>query len=127
MAVAGRVRTSSWRFPGRRVRLALLAGVVSWAPAVDAHDFFLLPGSFVTTGTRVPTIQATVGSSFPAGETALTVDRIERLYARGPGAPRLRADVRGACRPPTVAPMKLSTRNQLPGTVVSVTTGEGNV
>lgn len=113
MADAGPVRTSGWRFFGRRVRLALLAGAVSWASAAHAHDFFLLPGAFVTTGTRVPTIQATVGSSFPAGETALAADRIERLYARGPGAPRLQAGAVGANA------LNLTLTGARPGTVVA--------
>ncbi len=46
----------------------------------------------------------------------------------GPPATRRRITCGERCEPPDrlhmVAPMKLSTRNQLPGTVTSVTTGE---
>jgi hypothetical protein len=71
-------------------RAALLAAGALLASAASAHDFFLLPGAFVTDGAGEVTIQATVSSSFPAAEILVPADRTERLSALGPGNPRLK-------------------------------------
>lgn len=74
---------------GKLERLLALS-ILALAPsAAQAHDFFLLPERFAAPDGPVPTIRATVGSSFPAAETALPADRIEHLFARGAGSPRL--------------------------------------
>lgn len=67
---------------------AIVASVVI-APAASAHDFFLLPTQFTTTGTGTVHIQATVGSSFPKPETAVPADRAERVAAFGAGNPKV--------------------------------------
>lgn len=61
------------------------------ASAAAAHDFFLMPEQFTTGRAGAVRIQATVGSSFPAPEIVVTEDRVERLYAAGPGNPTLRS------------------------------------
>lgn len=62
------------------------AAALACASAAAAHDFFLLPGQFVGSPGAVK-IQATVGSSFPTPEIAVTTDRLERVHAAGPGNP----------------------------------------
>lgn len=71
------------------VGASALAALVSAATA-SAHDFFLLPGEFTTPRGGMVSIQATVGSSFPAPEIVITADRVERLFAAGNGRPRAR-------------------------------------
>lgn len=74
---------------GKLERLLALS-ILALAPsAAQAHDFFLLPERFAAPAGPVPTVRATVGSSFPAAETALPADRIEQLFAHGAGSPRL--------------------------------------
>lgn len=60
------------------------------ASAAAAHDFFLLPEQFVTERAGTVAIQATVGSSFPTPENVVPADRVERLFAAGPGNPTLK-------------------------------------
>lgn len=71
------------------VGLGAIATVVS-ASGASAHDFFLLPVQFTTSGKGPIAIQATVGSSFPKPEIVVTADRAERLSATGPGDPKVR-------------------------------------
>ena len=66
------------------------------ASAAHAHDFFLLPDRFQAPAGSAQTIRATVGSSFPAALTAVTADRVEQLYARGAGSPRLQVGRAGS-------------------------------
>lgn len=57
------------------------------ASAAAAHDFFLLPEQFRAPSPGAVKMQATVGSSFPTPEIAVTTDRLERVRAVGPGNP----------------------------------------
>lgn len=66
------------------------AGALLTASAAAAHDFFLLPEQFTIKAAGTVAIQATVGSSFPAPEILVPADRVERLFAAGPGTPSLR-------------------------------------
>jgi hypothetical protein len=59
------------------------------ASAAPAHDFFLLPDNFHVRGTNQLMIRATVGSSFPTPEIAVTADRAERTWVVGAGSPQL--------------------------------------
>ena len=59
------------------------------ASAAAAHDFFLLPAGFTAPASGPVAIQATVGSSFPKPEIAVTPDRAERVAAFGPGNPQV--------------------------------------
>lgn len=71
------------------IRAAIVAaGLV--ASAASAHDFFLLPGQFTVPEAGTVNIQATVGSSFPTPEIAVTADRIEQMFVAGPGKPAIR-------------------------------------
>lgn len=111
-----RASTAKRRLPrlsGWRLRLGIFAAGVSLASAAHAHDFFLLPNSFTIAAGRTPVIQATVGSSFPSAETALAADRIDQLYARGSGAPRLQAGAVGTNA------LNLTLTGARPGTVVA--------
>ena len=69
---------------------AALAGAAVLGSAASAHDFFLLPAQFTTQAAGPVTIEATVGSSFPTPEIAVTADRAERMSVVGPGNPQLR-------------------------------------
>jgi hypothetical protein len=69
--------------------LAVLAATVI-ATAASAHDFFLLPASFTADRSGTVIVQATVGSTFPNAEAAVPADRADRLFAFGPGSPRIR-------------------------------------
>lgn len=71
-------------------RLVVGAVALFAATMAGAHDFFLLPGQFTTPRGGMVSIQATVGSSFPAPEIVVTADRVERLFAAGNGRPRAR-------------------------------------
>lgn len=57
------------------------------ASAAAAHDFFLLPDQFRAPSSGAAKLQATIGSSFPAPQIAVTTDRLERVHAVGPGNP----------------------------------------
>lgn len=73
-------------------KFAPLAGITAaaWCPSVaQAHDFFLIPGQFVAAQEGPQPLQASVGSSFPQPVTVVTADRVDRLFAEGPGKPRL--------------------------------------
>jgi hypothetical protein len=67
------------------------AGALVVATAAAAHDFFLLPEQFTTTGAGTVQLRATVGSSFPVPEIVVPADRVQRLFAAGPGNPTMRA------------------------------------
>ncbi len=112
MAVAVSSKALSLRTLWGRARPILLIGAIACSSAAQAHDFFLLPANFVDPGAR-PTIQATIGSSFPSAGTALPEDRIETLYARGPGTPRLQAGAAG----PQALDLRLAGAS--PGTIVA--------
>ena len=62
---------------------------ITVASAAAAHDFFLLPAQFTASDRGPVTIQATVGSSFPKPEIAVTADRAERVAAYGAGRPQV--------------------------------------
>lgn len=66
-------------------------GALAAGSAAAAHDFFLLPEQFTTTRAGTVQLQATVGSSFPVPENVVPADRVERLFAAGPGKPTMRA------------------------------------
>ena len=55
--------------PSWRIGLAALAA--TFASAVHAHDFFLLPERFQAPAGGVPAVRATVGSSFPRPENSV--------------------------------------------------------
>lgn len=67
-----------------------VAGSLAFASAAAAHDVFLLPEQFTTPRAGTVAIQATVGSSFPTPEIAVTADRAERVGALGAGNPSVR-------------------------------------
>ena len=67
---------------------AVLAAGLAASPA-SAHDFFLLPVEFTTSGAGNVAIQATVGSSFPTPEILVPADRAEKLQAFGSGNPHI--------------------------------------
>ena len=74
-------------------RFAIRAAVVAAglvASAATAHDFFLLPAQFMAAKGGTVQLQATVGSSFPTPEIAVTADRIEQMFVAGPGKPAIR-------------------------------------
>lgn len=74
------------------IKLAGMVGIatVAWlSSAAQAHDFFLVPGQFVTLQAGPQPLQASVGSSFPQPATVVTADRVDRLFAHGAGKPRL--------------------------------------
>lgn len=75
---------------------AFALGAVLSASAAAAHDFFLLPDSWTTNRAGTVVLRATVGSSFPTPEIAVTADRIDRLFAAGPGDPGARVAGAGA-------------------------------
>lgn len=77
-------------------RLAVTAVIATGAVAAAAHDFFLLPSRFSTTGAGNVAVQATVSASFPRLESVVTADRIATLRAQGPGNPTLRVVGPGA-------------------------------
>lgn len=66
-----------------------VAAVALWTTAATAHDFFLMPQKFTTDRGTGALIQATVGSSFPTAEIAVTVDRVDKTLANGPGKPQV--------------------------------------
>lgn len=78
-----------------------------------AHDFFLLPERFVASAESGQTIRATVGSSFPAADTAVPADRVEQLFARGSGSPRLQVGSAGS------SALDLQLLDARPGAVVA--------
>jgi hypothetical protein len=60
-------------------------------PAVSAaHDFFLLPESFVIDSGNEATVMATVSAGFPTLEIVVDAERIAWVGAQGPGQPTLR-------------------------------------
>ena len=63
------------------------ASALTVASAAAAHDFFLMPQKFRAPSSGAVKMQATVGSSFPTPEIAVTTDRLERVHAFGPGNP----------------------------------------
>ena len=67
------------------------AGALVAGSAAAAHDFFLMPQQFTTARAGSVELQATVGSSFPVPENVVPADRVERLFAAGPGKPIMRA------------------------------------
>lgn len=72
-----------------------LAGAIAGAAAIlpsaaPAHDFFFLPERFAIDRAGTVAIYATVGSSFPTPEIVVPADRVERLFAAGPGNPTLK-------------------------------------
>ena len=69
---------------------AALVGALLSASAAAAHDFFLLPEGFTTRSAGTVALRATVGSSFPKPEILVPADRVDRLFAAGPGDPRMR-------------------------------------
>lgn len=71
------------------IELVAIGALVS-ASAAAAHDFFLLPKQFTTPSPGTVQIQATVGSSFPKPEIAVTADRAESVAAYGAGKPQVR-------------------------------------
>lgn len=76
----------------RRLLLGITAvSALTVASAAAAHDFFLMPERFTTDRPGTVAIQATVGSSFPTPEIVVTADRIDRLFAAGPGDPTIKA------------------------------------
>jgi len=77
-------------------RLSLVALAATIASAAQAHDFFLMPDQFSPSRPGARTILATVGSSFPRPEIVVTADRVEQVYARGAGSPRLQIGAAGA-------------------------------
>lgn len=88
----GDVREGSVSDGGRHMTRALLFGMTAatalvTASAAGAHDFFLLPEQFRAPSSGVVKMQATVGSSFPTPEIAVTTHRLERVHAIGPGNP----------------------------------------
>jgi hypothetical protein len=74
-----------------RIPARLAAILVLLFPTLSvAHDFFLLPETFVTTGTADTPIMATVSAGFPALEIVVAADRISWVGAKGAGSPELR-------------------------------------
>ena len=67
--------------------MAAFTGLV--ASGASAHDFYLMPQEFRTTGAGPVTIHATVGSSFPDRTNTIEADRVDRLIALGAGSPKL--------------------------------------
>lgn len=78
-------------FIGAGIAIASVLG-----SAASAHDFFLLPERFTTASAGTVNIRATVGSSFPKPEVALTADRAEHVLAIGRGRPSVRVAGVGA-------------------------------
>ena len=74
----------------RSILAAALVTAAVFTTGAAAHDFFLLPKQFTTPGPGTVHIQATVGSSFPNPEIAVTADRAERVAAYGAGKPQVR-------------------------------------
>ena len=72
-------------------KLSILFGsaLAALASAASAHTFFLLPDNFHVRGTNAFIVRATVGSSFPTPEVAVTADRAERTWVVGAGTPQL--------------------------------------
>ena len=69
---------------------AAFAGAALFLPtAAAAHDFFLLPATFVASGEKGVMLSATVGSNFPVPENVVPADRIERVVAIGAGNPQV--------------------------------------
>lgn len=110
---AAKVSSNSNRPASWRLRLGVLAAAATFASAAQAHDFFLLPDRFTVPANRTSTIRATEGSSFPSPDTAVAADRIEQLYARGAGTPRLIAGAAAANA------LNLTLSGARPGTVVA--------
>ena len=80
----------------RRIPTAvIIAAGALVASAASAHDFFLLPASFVPKRSGPLAIEATVGSSFPTPEIVVPADRTERVLAFGPGSPSVRISGNG--------------------------------
>lgn len=68
---------------------AAALGAVFTTSAAAAHDFFLLPERSTTERSGAVSLQATVGSSFPTPEILVPADRVDQLFAAGPGNPSL--------------------------------------
>jgi hypothetical protein len=74
----------------RKPSILLGAALAAFAASgASAHDFFLMPDSFQVHGSNQLMIRATVGSSFPTPEIAVTADRAERNWVVGAGNPQL--------------------------------------
>jgi hypothetical protein len=71
-------------------KFAAVMAVAAGSTAAYAHDFFLMPEQFQLPRAGSVKIAATVGSSFPAPETVVAADRVERLYVHGSGKPAVR-------------------------------------
>ena len=69
---------------------ALVIAAAAGSTAAYAHDFFLLPDAFQNASTGALRISATVGSSFPAPDTAVAADRVQSLFVHGAGKPKVR-------------------------------------
>lgn len=72
----------------RRLQIGLVAGalLLVTGPA-GAHDFFVLPDTFVGVKAGPVGLKVTVGPTFPTMETAPGADRIGDLTAAGPQGP----------------------------------------
>jgi len=68
--------------------IAASLGLTALASAASAHDFFLMPTQFIS-ATGQSRIAATVSSEFPKTNAVVPADRVEQLYASGPGSPKL--------------------------------------
>lgn len=71
------------------LRIAAVAAAAFGAAAAQAHDFFLIPAQFNPVASGHIGIEATVSSHFPRPENVVAADRVGRIEAIGPGAPRL--------------------------------------
>ena len=59
--------------------LVALSGTLM-ATAAAAYDFFLMPDAFSTRRVGPLVIRAIVGSTFPAPQIVVTLDRVERVW-----------------------------------------------
>jgi apolipoprotein N-acyltransferase len=94
----------------------MLLAIVLLPSTALAHDFFLLPSTDIGSGSASLTIQASVGSSFPATENVVTPDRVDLVSAHGAGSPKLAIAGAGA----TALNLKLTGLGS--GTVVAAVT-----
>ncbi len=80
---------------GRSMRAALaLALTALLAGAAQAHDFFLIPQSYLSQQSTIE-VDATISAAFPALEIAVTPDRIAAIHALSP-SPAARAEIIGS-------------------------------
>lgn len=101
---------------GKLFKLLAFGALALGSSAAHAHDFFLLPERFQAPSGRTQTIRATVGSSFPAAQTAVPADRVEQLFARGSGSPWLQVGSAGS------SALDLQLLDARPGAVVAAVT-----